>query len=319
MSGAPSAKVVVALAYDQRADAAAAAVLRRLLEVIAGNREGALARADPEFLHRLRISVRRSRTVQRQLAGVFPPLELPGFRSEFRRLQRATGEARDLDVYLLGFEELRSFVPAPIRSDLDPLRQVLEHWRLTAHGKMARTIDSRRTAELLADWEMLLESLVELPTDDRADATRPIGELAGKRIGKVYKHIMRIGGKLDASSPPEAYHELRKKGKELRYMLELFGTQLHPAEVVDPMVKALKALQEVLGRHQDREVQIAMLRSLADELATLPRGPRALMAMGVLVDRLGFDEAAARTEFAERFAALASKEQHQLVKHAFSS
>ena len=39
-------------------------------------------------------------------------------------------------------------------------------------------------------------------------------------------------------------------------MLELFGTQLHSPEVVDPMVRALKALQDVLGRHQDREVLV---------------------------------------------------------------
>jgi CHAD domain-containing protein len=317
VSAAPTAKVVVPLAYEQRADAAAAAVLRQLVAVIVANRQGALAGVDPEFLHKLRISVRRSRTVQRQLASVFPPLELPGFRSEFRRLQRATGEARDLDVYVLGFEALQALVPEALRSDFAPLRQVLGHWRMTAHGEMMRAVDSRRTHELLADWEMLLESLVELPTDDRPDATRAIGDLAGKRIRKAYKRVVRIGRSIDPSSPPEALHELRKKGKELRYMLELFGAQLHPPEVVDPMVKSLKALQDVLGRHQDREVQISMLRSLADEVATLPGGPRALMAMGVLIDRLRVDEAVAREEFLERFAALASKEQHQLVKKTF--
>jgi CHAD domain-containing protein len=319
MSGSPSAKVAVPLAYDQRADAAAAAVLRRLLEVIGGNRAGALEGADAEFLHRLRISVRRSRTVQRQLAKVFAPLELPGFRSDFRWLQRITGEARDLDVYVIGFEEMRELVPGSMRSDLDPLRQVLVHWRRAAHGEMARALGSRRTHELLADWEMRLESLVELPTGDRPDAKRPIGELAGKRIRKVYKRVVRMGRALDASSPAADYHELRKQGKELRYMLELFGTQLHPTEVVDPMVKALKGLQDVLGRHQDREVQISMLRSLADEVATLPRGPRALMAMGVLVDRMQGDEAAARAEFSERLAVLASPEQHRLIKDTFAS
>ena len=111
MSAAPTAKVVVPMAFEQRADAAAAAVLRRLADVIDGNRAGAIADADSEFLHRLRISVRRSRTVQRQLASVFPPLDLPGFRSEFRWLQRATGEARDLDVYLLGFEDCARWSP----------------------------------------------------------------------------------------------------------------------------------------------------------------------------------------------------------------
>lgn len=317
MSAAPTSKVVVPLAYEQRGDAAAAAVLRRLLGVIEGNRDGAIADADSEFLHRLRISVRRSRTVQRQLAGVFPGLELPGFRSEFRWLQRATGEARDLDVYLLGFEDMQTLVSEQVGSDLAPLRQVLEHWRLTAHFQMAKAIASRRSDELLTDWEMLLESLVEMPTEDRPDATTPIGQLAGKRIHRVYKRVVRMGRTIDQCSLPEAYHELRKTGKELRYMLELFGTQLHPTEVVDQMVRSLKALQDVLGRHQDREVQITMLRSLADEVGSLPRGPRALMAMGVLVDRLRADEAAARGEFAERFAALASDEQRRLVAETF--
>ncbi len=318
MSGALTAKVVVPLAYDQRADAAAAAVLRRLLGVIAGNREGALGDTDSEFLHRLRISVRRSRTVQRQLRGVFPAVELPGFRSEFRWLQQATGEARDLDVYLLGFEEFRALLPDAIQGDLAPLRQVLGHWRLAAHGSMARALASQRTEELLADWDELLESLVERSMHDRPQAAKPIGELAGKRIRKVYKRLVRMGRAIDPSSPPEAYHELRKKGKELRYMLELFGAQLFEPEVVGPMVHSLKALQDVLGRHQDREVQIAMLRSLADEVATLPRGPQAVMAMGVLVDRLAGDEAAARDEFSERFAALASRELHAAVKETFS-
>jgi CHAD domain-containing protein len=86
---------------------------------------------------------------------------------------------------------------------------------------------------------------------------------------------------------------------------------------VDPLVRSLKALQDVLGRHQDREVQIALLRSLAAEVATLHNGPAALMAMGVLVDRLQVDEAAARGEFAERFAALATEEQRELVRATF--
>lgn len=317
MTTAPAAKVDVPLAYEQRADAAAVAVLRRLLSVIDGNREGVLADTDPEFLHQLRVSVRRSRTVQRQLANVFPELELPGFRTEFRWLQQATGEARDLDVYLLGFDEMAALIPLSLRADLSPLRQVLEHWRLTAHWEMARAVESRRTDELLYDWEILLESLVELPTSDRPGATRSIGELSSRRIRLVYKRIVRMGRAIGPNSPPDAYHELRKTGKELRYMLELFGTKLHDPEVVAPMVGSLKALQDTLGRHQDREVQKLMLQSLVDEVASLSRGPRAVMAMGILIDRLTIDEAAAREEFAQRFGTFASAKQRRLVTRAF--
>ena len=44
-----------------------------------------------------------------------------------------------------------------------------------------------------------------------------------------------------------------------------------------------------------------------------------LMAMGVLIERLGEDERAARSEFAERFAVFASKPQRTLVWETFTS
>jgi CHAD domain-containing protein len=317
VSHATRAKVDVPLAYDQRADAAAAAVLRRLLTVITDNIEGSISGEDDEYLHQLRIAVRRSRTVQRQLAGVFEPRELPGFRSELRWLQQATGQARDLDVYVHGLDSLRDLLPREIRADLAPLAPVLVHSRLAARAEMTRALMSVRTTDLLEDWDRLLESLVELPVEGRPSARRPIGELAGERIRKVYKRIVRMGRAIDESSSAADYHDLRKKGKELRYLLELFGVRLFGEDTVGPMVKTLKAFQDVLGRHQDREVQMAMLRGTADEVATLRGGAAACMAMGVLVDRLQADERAARAEFGERFAELASAEQRALVSRTF--
>jgi CHAD domain-containing protein len=204
-----------------------------------------------------------------------------------------------------------------MRADLDPLLGVLRGRRLTARREMVRALREDKTKRLLADWGAFLEELVGLPTQDRPDATRPIDELAGHRIRTVYKRMVKMGRAIDIDSPAEDYHELRKKGKELRYLLELFGAPLHPEEVVKPMVKTLKSLQDVLGRHQDREVQVATVTSLRDEVAAMPGGSEALMAMGVLVMRLHEDEKAARDEFAEHFAAFASKLQQQLVKDTF--
>jgi CHAD domain-containing protein len=130
--------------------------------------------------------------------------------------------------------------------------------------------------------------------------------------------MVRMGDAIDDASPAEDYHELRKKGKELRYLLELFGSSLFDAEVVKPMIRTLKGLQDVLGRHQDREVQVALLRSLAPEVAKADRGAEALMSLGALIARLAEDERAARNEFAGSFAEFASKEQRHLVKETFA-
>jgi hypothetical protein len=73
----------------------------------------------------------------------------------------------------------------------------------------------------------------------------------------------------------------------------------------------------VLGRHQDREVQAATLRSLQDDLARAPGGVAALVAVGALIQRLGEDEQAARTQFAKHFEPFATADQRRLVKETF--
>ena len=317
MTGVQKAKVEVRLDRDQRADAAAAAVLRRLLTVVIENLDGAIAGDDIEYLHQLRIAVRRSRTVQRQFKRVFPALELPGFRSDFRWLQRATGEPRDLDVYVNEFGSLSKLLPEAMRDDLDPLRTVLIERRLAVRADLAHTLRSRRTTELLDDWDRLLESLVELPLEDRPRATDTIGELCARRIAKVYRKIVSMGEQIDDASAAEEFHELRKKGKELRYLLELFGAPLFDDDVVRPLIDSLKDLQDLLGRHQDREVQIAMVRSLTTDVAPRPGGAAACLAMGTLIARLRDDELAARREFAEPFGVLAAPDRRAAVEDAF--
>jgi len=318
--GAPEgvgAKLEVAITPGQRADAAAVAVLARLVEIMDANRPGMLADTDAEFLHDYRVSVRRTRAIQKELRHVFPPAELATMRAEFRWLQQATGDARDLDVYVLEFDALAAHVSAETRDDLDPLLSVLRNRRLVAHGRLVRALRSERAAALRRDWLELLEGLVGRAWDDRTDAIRPIGEVAGERIRKVYRRMVRMGRGIGPGSPAEDYHELRKQGKELRYLLELFGTPLYSAEVVRPMIKTLKALQDVLGHHQDLEVQTTMLRSLRDEVSSFPGGPAALMAMGVLVERLEADAQAAREEFAGVFMPFAGKRQRALVDQTF--
>jgi CHAD domain-containing protein len=315
--GGTSSKVGVELLSAQRADAAAAAVLRRLFEVIEANFDGTIADTDAEFLHDLRVAVRKTRAVLRELREVFPPGQLAHFRAEFKWLQAITGPSRDLDVYVLDFDELRGFIAGSMRADLDPMLRVLRDQRETAHRAMVRDLSSPRTQTLRRAWDAFLEELVALPTDDRPEAERAIGELAGQRIRKVYRRMLKLGDTIDESSPAEDYHEIRKQGKELRYLLELFGQPLFGGETVKSLVKSLKGLQDVLGRHQDREVQVTRLRELAEPVSALPGRAGALLAMGVLIERLHEQELVARAEFAESYGAFSSEELRKQVKAVF--
>jgi CHAD domain-containing protein len=315
--GGVPGKLSVPLQSEDPAGQAAVAVLIALLGLIEANLEGTVADLDTEFLHDLRVSVRRSRCVQRELGSVFAPDELADFRAGFRWLQQVTGPVRDLDVWLLEFADVADRVPEALRPDLDQLRVVLRNRRRAARRKLMAALRSERAATLLSDWRGFLEH-VDSPHDHQGpDAARAIGELAGERIRKLYRAMVELGGAIAPESPAESYHDLRKKGKELRYLLELFGAPLYSEDVVRPMLRVLKDLQDVLGRHQDREVQIDTLRLLAPKVGGGPGVTGTAMALGVLIERLDGDRLVARARFAERFTVFAAERRRRMVKEAF--
>ncbi len=293
---------------------AAAQISRRLLEVIELNLAGVLADIDTEFLHDVRVGVRRTRSLQRQLRQVFPRDELGRFRREFRWLQAVTGPTRDLDVFLLELQDLSTLLGEPQRRDLQPLQKLLTRRRDRAWRVMAGVLGSPRTTTVLRDWGEFLEGLERIPAPG---ARRPIERVAGGRISTVYRRMVKAGDEIDDYSPAEALHDLRKQGKELRYLLEFFS-ELYPAPVTTSMVRALKGLQDVLGRFQDRQVQAELLRSLGDDVGALEQGPTALLAMGQLLTRLDEQQLEARAHFTERFRAFAAPGQRALVRETFA-
>ena len=256
------------------------------------------------------------RLVLRELKGAFPPEPLATQRDALRWIQAITGPTRDLDVQLLDWDHLVSGIPAERHAALAPVRALLVRHRAAAFRALRRELRGPAYRQAWDGYRSFLAGDLGAARE-RPDAKRPIVDVAGRRIRKVYRRMLTMGADIDAASPATDLHELRKRGKELRYLLELFGG-LWPRAVVKPMVRSLKELQDVLGVHQDREVQATYLRGLAGELASSSGGPAALLALGVLVDRLDAEQHEAREAFAERFAAFAAADQQALVAKVFS-
>ena len=118
--------------------------------------------------------------------------------------------------------------------------------------------------------------------------------------------MLRQGSAITASSPAEDLHDLRKRCKELRYLLESFAS-LHDPATHQRAVKELKGLQDCLGEFQDCEVQQHEIRMFAAQMMNDRDVPAtALLAMGELAERVGLRERAARGKFAGRFSEFAS-------------
>jgi CHAD domain-containing protein len=302
----------LAVDLDREGPAAAGwlAVLRSLLDEIVANVPGTLAAVDTEFLHDLRVAVRRSRSALRHAHGVLPDELLACFRPALQQLQELTGPSRDLDVYVLAADDDFATVDEADRPALEPFRRFLAERRADAHEELDAALRSDSCRATLDDWGDTLDSLARAVDDEEAgewgpwpaEAHRDLADITAERIRKQHRKLVKGGRAIDEDSPATALHDLRKRGKELRYLLELFGSP-QGAKHTATFVKALKGLQDVLGEFQDTEVQVTALRGWADELATAGGAAApTMLAMGELIERLQQRQAVARSAFADRFA-----------------
>jgi len=283
-----------------RGDSATKAILLRQLQAMEANEAGVLLNEDPECLHDFRIAIRRTRSALSQIKDVFPRRSLARFAPRFAWLGKITSEPRDFDVYLLGFDDLKSDLPKPFQESIEPLRGFLEHHADLAHVELAKQIQSRRYRSLLADWRKFLS----LPCPKRpsaAQALTPIKDIADARIWTLFRRVLKQGRAIAPDTPSESIHELRKTCKKLRYLLEFFRL-LYPPEEVNRPIKHLKRLQDYLGDFQDVHARISMLQAISHEMRETPSVPtEALLAMGVLLSALDRRQAKLREDFPEHF------------------
>ncbi len=304
--GSYSSKLSLTLDPGGSALDAVATVVATLLGTMAANLAGTVADTDSEFLHDFRVAVRRTRSVLGMATDVVPPDLLGQLRAGFKWLGDITTPTRDLDVYLLDFDQFEAAVGPARRGDLASLRSFLVERQRQAHRQLVEGLESDRYPQLIdlaSAWAADPRGVAGATDADLVPlADQPAPELAAARTWKAYRRLVRDGRRITPESPPTALHDLRKDAKKLRYTLECFGS-LFDAEDIALGVKELKGVQDVLGTFQDCEVQKASLASLAAELIDERGASQAatLLAMGTLVERLDEREATARAAFADRF------------------
>jgi CHAD domain-containing protein len=315
-------QVDVTLTPAMPARAALAAILLRLAGIIEANVGFVLRDVDTEFLHDLRVAVRRTRSALKLAGDVLPGGLAERFAPEFSWLGDLTTPVRDLDVYLTGFDEIAAGVRAAAPGDLERFRDHLAKRRVAERRKLVRGLRSARFTTLMADWQAALAPAAAPARGRRGKPAVPVGRdiagLAAERIGRADRRVRKRGAAIAACAAPagppaEAMHALRKRGKELRYLLEFFATLYDPA-AYRRVVKDLKGLQDCLGAFQDAEVQREEMREFAAQMLAQP-GANArqeagelaatLLAMGELTAQLHTRQERAQAEVAGRFAEFA--------------
>jgi CHAD domain-containing protein len=294
-----SNKITTRLAGRMPARAALRAVLLGLLDTLQANVPGTVRDLDTEFLHDLRVSARRTRSALKLAGDVLPEGLAARYRGEFKWLGDLTTPTRDLDVYLLGYDEMAAGLLAAQPDELAPFRRYLERRRVAEQRALARGLRSARFTRLACEWRAALHGL---PVPEGRLTTEA---LAADRLARAHRRVIRDGCAITPQVPAERLHDLRKRCKELRYLLEFFASVLDP-QAYQPAVRDLKGLQDCLGEFQDRQVQHEEIREFATQMLAGGDLPAtALLAMGELSGQVARAQQRARGEFASRFAVFA--------------
>ncbi len=311
-------KPKISLAPNMNAGEAALVICRTLFDTMRANEAGIRRDLDMEFLHDFRVAGRRTRAVLALIGKVFEPQFRDYFREEFKWLGSVTGPVRDLDVHLLHMSDYRASLPEATSKDLAPLGQYLRRHRSAERRRLTAALRSKRYRALLETWRTQLD-------DSDASvlvghiAQKPVTEVASKRIWQAYCRVEKRANAIGPDTPAEALHKLRIECKKLRYLLELFYS-LYDANGIDPLLKALKRLQENLGDFNDLVVQEAALRRIAHEmeqekLATVD----CLLAMGQLLGELIWRQHRERRRFAKCFARFNKPRNQKRFRQAFKA
>lgn len=196
--------------------------------------------------------VRKARVAARRLRAILrlaTAPELEALRAEIAELSCALGTLRDLDVQLAAIEHEREAATGAARlAALSAVLEILAGERASSRLMLAALSAKPRFRRLGASLDRLAAELPALEVRSPSARSR---QLARRR-----RRVRELGGAIDPASDSEQYHALRIAVKRLRYTLE----------VLDPDLGALdelRALQALLGDHQDACVAEARLRGIA--------------------------------------------------------
>ena len=297
------------LQSETPAPVAVANMLAQFAAVIDDNVAGTIAAIDIEFLHDLRVAVRRTRSILKLAGDVLPANLTERFQPEFKWLGDLTTPVRDLDVYLLELDNMAARLASADPHDLDPFRSFLVRHRAAERRRLVRGLRSQRFKQVMSDWR---DELAKVAADSHGGPAA--SSLARQRIERAFRNVVRRGKRITADSPSEQVHELRKRCKELRYLLEVFRPLFADAQY-RPLIKELKALQDTLGDFQDGEVQREAVREFAAAMMEQGAAPPAtVLAMGELAAQLDAHQLNARGALVGVLRPFLAKENRARVK-----
>ncbi|OGT06638.1 MAG: hypothetical protein A2143_07160 [Gallionellales bacterium RBG_16_57_15] len=225
-----------------------------------GNLRGAMSSDDAEYLHQMRVALRRLRVALRMAEKFRADESLSALSGEVAALCVALGRIREWDVFIA-----ETVQPMCARmaghAGLQALLAVSERQRMACYAELRDAKQARELQQLILRFAIWMSGAY---WQQQGEAVPLARDFATRRLHKLARRFAQSGQQLNT---PDAarLHALRILAKKLRYSAEFFAA-LYDRKKTGSFLAALSEVQEVLGQIND----VAVAHRLLDELAAMP-------------------------------------------------
>jgi CHAD domain-containing protein len=190
------------------------------------------------------------------------PLALPGSSRrklvrKMRRLARALGPAREIDVALQTLDDL-DFAKQVPSAAVAKLKQLLRQERQRLYADMSSEV-ARVDIDKLHRRAVAAARKAQSARDGKGSGPKPIAAAQARAA----RHAVRLREAIDNAAGlylPDRLHDVRLAVKKLRYALEMVR-ELTASRAV-ARIETLRQGQDLLGRMHDLEVLIGRVRAV---------------------------------------------------------
>lgn len=214
-------------------------------------------RDEPDSVHAMRVAARRARSTLQSFRRILDTDRTEPVVTELRWLGTVLAGAREAQAQrerLVG--ALRSLPPEHVCGPVvDRVDAHLSAEYTKARQALLRQLRGRRYLALL---DALQGLLAEPPL--AGDAGKPATKILPRLVGRAQRRVRRAYARYEDTGSDAALHATRKAAKRARYAAEDAAAALgKPAR---RSAKRLKAVQSLLGDHQDVVVSARLVRRL---------------------------------------------------------
>jgi CHAD domain-containing protein len=217
---------------------------------------------DVEFVHRMRVASRRVRNAMGLFFDELPPRARSDWLKRIKRITRALGAARDLDVqiaFLSSYLSRRSRRPTAVRPGVEHVLATLTAQRHTAQRDVVRAMDRLEDSQTL---KRMLRWANRRGQWTAAALRTEARQVLAARVADVWQFEPYI----DRPECISELHAMRIAAKHLRYTMEVFAPLFRGGLATE--IAWTRGLQDALGALHDCDAWIAVLPQFLDGATT---------------------------------------------------